>query len=288
MVLKSKFRNLWFSLLLLSITALSASAHAAEVEMKTSSGITATAEYKTGKNNKPALLILHGFLQTRHNATVSNLAEELGAEGYTILVPTLSLGISNRKRSLACEAPHPHTFEQDVNEVAKWVSWLQKKGHNNIVLVGHSTGNIALLAYERRFKNPAVKKLIAISLVEYQREFGGHSSKAVIEKANIDARNGDTRLKNYKLSYCNNYLAPAASFVTYINWDMSRIIKLIHSLDTPIYVIAGSADERMHDGWLKRLRATNSIIRQIEGANHFFNSIYQFDLHDQVTMSISE
>ena len=261
---------------------------AQDITLQFKPGIEVHADFRAGTKSKPAILILHGFLQTYNNATVHNLVEELTDARYTVLAPTLSLGITNRKQSLACEAPHTHTFHQDVEEVARWVTWLQQRGHKQIILIGHSTGNIALLSYARQHNNPAIKKLIAISLIEYQREFGSASDNVQLQAANRDARKGDTSLKSYRLSYCNNYLAPAETYITYANWDMQRIIKTIHSIKIPLYIIAGSADERMHDGWLEQLRTTNSIIKQIEGANHFFSSIHQFDLYDQVNLSISD
>ena len=68
------------------------------------SGIKATAFYSEGEAGKPAILLLLGFLQTRNYLTVNSLSTSLADEGFTILAPTLTLGISNRKRSLPCDA----------------------------------------------------------------------------------------------------------------------------------------------------------------------------------------
>jgi len=77
----------------------------------------AQADYLAGDANKPAVLILHGFLTTNKFHTVVAMAKGLNDEGYSVLSPTLSLGINNRKSSIKCNSIHTHTLEQDLIEV---------------------------------------------------------------------------------------------------------------------------------------------------------------------------
>ena len=101
----------------------------------------------TAQRDKPAVLLLHGFLQTRDFPTVATLARGLRDAGYPVLSPTLSLNIPNRSQSLACEAIHRHSLDDDIGEIARWVDWLKSHGHRSIVLIGHSFGSLQLLAY---------------------------------------------------------------------------------------------------------------------------------------------
>ncbi len=82
------------------------------VELEVAPGLTAAAAYWQGEADMPPVLIAHGFLQTREFPTVSRLAESLADFGYSVLKPSLSLGIDRRTKSLACEAIHTHSMQQ--------------------------------------------------------------------------------------------------------------------------------------------------------------------------------
>src|SRR3569833_1002901 len=86
-------------LLCLLMSVFSVAAHAAIVQQEMRPGIPANAEYLIGQRSKPAVLLLHGFLQTREFPTVATLARGLQDAGYAVLLPTLSLNIPNRMRS---------------------------------------------------------------------------------------------------------------------------------------------------------------------------------------------
>ena len=88
------------------------------------SGLTAVSDYWPGEADLPAILILHGFLQTREFQTVRRLAEALSDEGYSVLLPSLTLGLDRRRQSVACEAIHTHSMQQDVDELRAWIDWL--------------------------------------------------------------------------------------------------------------------------------------------------------------------
>src|SRR5512143_4272871 len=129
-------------LLCLLISVFPVAANASIVQQEMRPGIPANAEYLIGERSKPAVLLLHGFLQTRAFPTVATLARGLQDAGYSVLSPTLSLGIPNRTQSLACEAVHRHSLDADVAEISRWVGWLKAHGHHAIVLVGHSFGSL--------------------------------------------------------------------------------------------------------------------------------------------------
>ncbi len=134
-------------LVCLLISMFPAAAQAAIVQLEVRPGITASAEYLIGERSKPAVLLIHGFLQTREFPTVATLARGLQDASYTVLSPTLSLNIPSRTQSLACEAVHKHSMDEDVDEIGRWVRWLKSNGHRDIVLLGHSFGSLQLLAY---------------------------------------------------------------------------------------------------------------------------------------------
>ena len=104
----------------------------------------AKAEYVKGNSSSPLIILIHGFLQTREFSTITRLAESLVDDEYSVLSPTLSLGISDRVQSLSCEAIHVHSIDDEVDEINQWVAWAESQGYENIILIGHSAGATAV------------------------------------------------------------------------------------------------------------------------------------------------
>lgn len=250
------------------------------------SGHVATAEYRQGQPEKPAVLVLHGFLSTRNFLTVSNLTNALADSGYSVLAPNLSLGVNKRDVSLACEAIHTHALSDDIAEINEWVRWLVRRGHTKVAFVGHSFGSLHGLFYVSEYKNPAVKKLIATSLVDMDSEIGEAVSRTQIKKAQEQVARNDHSLATYHVSYCKKYVAPPKAFLSYGSWSRQRILKAISKAPVPIEVILGDNDSRMGDGWPDLLRKNGVKLHMITGANHFFNNEQEFDLLDSVLTSL--
>lgn len=267
-----------FCTLLLSVW--SARSDAAPVELRISPKLVATAEYLEGKRGKPAIILVHGFLQTREFPTIARLASGVAEQGYTVLAPTLTLGVPRRNQSLPCEAIHMHSFESDVAELARWVTWLRARGHRQIIMIGHSFGSLQSLAHASSPSN-GVSKVIALSLVD-NREVSNRNSLATLREAQRRAERGDTGLMNSPFSYCKEFPTTAAYYVSYASWDPARILDLVKSVRVPVEIIVGSKDGRMGADWTERLRAQGASVHTINGANHFFDDQYEFDLLESV------
>jgi len=117
------------------------------VQLALPSGLAVTADYYAGKPDYPRILLVPGFLQTRLAPPMSTLGRALADEGYTVIIPSLSLGYSHRNQTLECEAVHKHTMHGDTAEVAFWISWLNQQSKQPIVLIGHSSGSNVILNY---------------------------------------------------------------------------------------------------------------------------------------------
>ena len=100
------------------------------------------ADFREGEPGKPAVVLLHGFMATNNLNVIQFMAAELESNGYTVLAPTLSLNINNRREGINCEAVHTHTMESDVQEISWWISWLKNKGYKDVVMAGFSTGGL--------------------------------------------------------------------------------------------------------------------------------------------------
>ena len=265
-------------LLCLLMMLFPAAAHAAIVQQEMRPGISANAEYLIGERSKPAVLLLHGFLQTREFTTVTTLARGLQDAGYTVLSPTLSLNIPNRTQSLACEAVHKHGMEDDVAEIAHWVDWLKSHGHRSIVLIGHSFGSLQLLAYLSAHPDPAVKAYIGASLVEAQ--VGTASRPALIAQLEDRVRNKRFALVTQTLSFCRKYTSTPDDLLSYVRWDQPRVLTALKQAPVRVQLIMGDADSMLGQGWLKVLRHVQIPLVVVHGGSHFMDGEHEFDLLD--------
>jgi len=269
-------------LLCLFFTSLPATAETVEVKLPT--GITATANFHSGNPAQPAVLLLHGFLQTHHSQPMSSLAGNLASRGYTVLSPTISLGINRRSQSMACEAVHTHTIQEDVAEVAYWVNWLSSKGYKNIVPIGFSsTGNYEILMYNAQGSHPAVNKAILAGLIPIYTD---HAERHKIRSVMDTRRQADNKnIGIFSLGYCkNNFSATSNSYLSYARFDERKLLELLKQTPVPTEVILGSSDTILPVSWPSKIEALKSRTRVtiIDKANHFFDGTSEFDLAEEV------
>ena len=268
--------------MLLIIVLFCIPANAVKIEATLENSVVASAEYVPGDPSRPAVLVLHGFLATHNFFTVVRLAEYLADDGFSVLSPTLSLGISNRKNSLSCDAVHTHNMQDDLKEIVFWIDWLVNKGHKDIYLVGHSYGSLQLLIYQSTYKHSAVRRVIATSLVDIEHTVGLKASQSQIDIAKDMIAQQESSLGNFQFSFCNKYVSPPQAYLSYAKWSKGQIVSLFENLSTPSIVIMGSKDSRMDKNWPDMLRQSKVDVMMIEGANHFFDAQFEFDLVDAV------
>jgi pimeloyl-ACP methyl ester carboxylesterase len=270
-------RYLLFCLL---ISLFPVAAPAAIVQQEMRPGIPANAEYLIGERSKPAVLLLHGFLQTREFTTVATLSRALQDAGYTVLAPTLSLNIPNRSQSLACEAVHKHTLEDDVTEIGRWVDWLKAHGHRSIVLIGHSFGSLQLLMYLSVHPDPAVKGYVGASLIEAQ--IGSTTRPALISELETRVDSNQRALVTRTLSFCRKYTSTPAGLLSYARIDQPRLLAALKQAPVSVLLIMGDADSMIGQGWLKALQHIQAPMVVVHGASHFMDGEHEFDLQDTV------
>lgn len=272
-----------YFLLIVSLLFCSNVLYAETISLTTSENITATAEYHTGDADQPLLIFIHGFLQTRSFSTVNRLFNAFHDSGFPVLAPTLSLGVSNRAQALPCESIHLHSLDGDTDEIEQWVSWASQKGHKEIVLIGHSAGSVNITAYLAKKSHQAVKKTILISLTHYGP--GRPAAFETEEHAQV-ARNmldkNDNGLAKFALAFCKEYVSTPKQFLSYYDWSAEQVLGAIAVKNSENYIIIGGADERIVDDWLASLKNANEKFMVIEGASHFFDQSYEFDLLDSV------
>jgi dienelactone hydrolase len=279
-VLKQFLLLLW----LLPVTTL-----AGEITHTIPGGLKALADYHSGNRDKPAVLVLHGFLQTHHFSTIRLITAELADAGYTVLSPTLSLNIDQRNSSLTCDAIQNHTVEQATQEIAAWVEWLYTHGHQRIVLIGHSTGSNNLLSYLQSGPHKAVTTFIATSIGPMDSgDFRDESRRQRVE-ARADAAVGDTGLKRYTLGFCRqNYTTAPQYFLSYMQWDKERILNGLKTTPVPTTVVLGEDDKWLPADWTAAVETAAIPLRVIAEANHYFSGISEFDFQATILTLVEE
>lgn len=254
------------------------------VVYKLSSGIEGLARYLPGEQKKPAILLLHGFLTTNNFNTILSLGQMLHENGYTVLAPTLTLGINRRDSGLACKAIHNNTIDTDINEISDWVNWLVKKGHSKIVLLGHSQGSLKLLAYLVERKKPKeVKLLIATSLSYIDAFIDEKEKQQFITRATKAIHSKNFQPDTYSLAYCkNDFTAPPEVYLSLIHWGREQVISAVNQANIPVYVIMGSRDRYFNKPWQDMLQNSKANVSIIQHASHFFDGNEEFDYHDKI------
>lgn len=252
-------------------------------------GLKAHAEYNKGEPNKPAVLILHGFLTTNQFHTVKAMGQALSDVGVTTLSPVLTLGVELRKESLKCQAIHSHTLDQDIAEIDAWVQWLKQQGHQKIILVGHSSGSTEILEYLNRHKDKSVVSSVFTSMFYLNGpELGVSADDLSFAKRAADSK--QKSLRKYHIMFCQgDYLSSPESYLSYMRLTRDYVISSMKKLTIPTTTIMGGKDKRYQSvgyDWLDELKDTRTDLVLVEGANHFFSSEYEFDLQDRLVESI--
>lgn len=284
-------RNLLSLLLILVGLLISSPAfanHGSVVEAKLPNGKVVNANLHVGKKDRPALLVLHGFLQTRSFPTVTSIVEAASTAGYTSLAPSLSLGISRRNKSLPCEAVHVHTLQEDADEVDFWVRWLVKKGYSRVILVGHSFGNLQLLTYLEQHPASAVKQVLMISLTDVERKQSAQQRSEIVEALRAQLTKGRRALMEAEIGHCKKYVSPPAALLSYMSISRESILASLAKSPVPAAVIMGGKDDRMGPDWVDKLVSRGIVVRVIPEASHFFDNQYEFDLQEAVQQALQD
>lgn len=260
---------------LLSFCALPLRAQTVHLMMP--SGMEGRAAYHAGHPGQGAVLLLHGFLQTGDFSTLQQLYEGLAEAGYTVLAPTLTLGVPDRKDSLDCGSLHLNNIGDEVGEIQAWVHWLARQDTGPIYLLGHSYGARLMILWAGLHPDGRVRGLLAISLV------GGHPSGSRLATLRRRMRRlPPTRLVREPLSFCRRYTAPAAAYLSHLRWDDRCLLNAAARLRVPFFVVLGGADPNLTHAWAGRLEKAGARVTLLPAASHFMNGLHQFALLDWV------
>jgi len=267
--------------LFLLVSCIGLSARAESVELTLPNKLVAMAEYRKGNADKPAVILLHGFLQTHEFPMIHRLIEGIADTGRGVLAPTLTLGVTHRRQSLACEAIHTHTMQDGEGEIGAWVKWLKARHEGSIILLGHSFGSVEALAYLSGKPDPAITRFIGVSIIEGRLKMNTAETRKLIADVRKQASHRQPPVLTQQFSFCQKYQATPASLLSYLEWTPQRVLDAGTGLTLPKLFIIGARDDRLGTGWVDKLKIHNRV-KIIPGANHFMDGEHEFDLLDTV------
>lgn len=265
---------------------LSLAARAETVELTLPNQIVARADFRPGDSKKPAVILLHGFLQTNTFPTIQRLSDGLSGEGYSVLAPTLTLGVTRRKQSLPCEAIHTHSMQDSLKEIDTWVNWLKARQAGPIMLVGHSLGAMSMLIYVSGKPDASVKKMVGVSIVEGRSMHSTADQERRIKQTREMVKAKQRRPVNQPFSFCPKMNIVPESLLSYIEWTPAKLLQQIGHSTIPTTFIMGGKDERLGPDWIPQLKRTKTKVIIIAGADHFMDGAYEFDLLDRVLQEL--
>ena len=234
------------------------------------------AEGKTVKDG--VILITHGSLAHRDMQTLTYLRELLSELEYNTLAINLSLGLDNRHGMYDCNTPHHHLYDDSLDEIDQWVTWLKSQGTTGITLLGHSKGGAqtALYALERDTK--LIKTIILIAPATKTK---GGSKKLYnqIQRAKLIKAFGepDIELKGMPMMHCKKSTASVKSFLSYNAFSPRHDTPtILPELTKPTLVLVGGKD-RVVVGLEKRVAPlvdNKKIFMQVvKTSGHFFRDL---------------
>jgi pimeloyl-ACP methyl ester carboxylesterase len=262
---------------------------AAEISIPLSSGNKALADFRPGDTSKPAIFILHGFLQTYRYSTVQLLVDELADNGYTVLAPTLTLNIDQRRNGLGCDAIQNHTVADGNREIADWVAWLKGQGYAHIIAIGHSSGSMQLLSYISEQPLPTLDYFIAISIAPFDDWRKPEQTRQEVSAAQQRLQQNPNAISSYSLSFCNNnYSAPPAAYLNYIQWSAAWLLQRLKQSPVPLHLILGGADTWLPPDWVATLKVMELPLTIIDEASHNFIGPQEFEFQETVSTLLEE
>jgi dienelactone hydrolase len=254
-----------------------------EIAIPLSSGNTALADFRPGEKEKPAIFLQHGFLQTYQFSTIQLIAEALADNGYTVLAPTLTLNIDQRRNGLGCEAIQNHTVDDGNHEIADWLAWLKRQGYPHIIAIGHSSGSMQLLSYISGQPLPTVDYFIATAIGPISNWHDPENVQQQLAMAQQEVQHHSNAIHHYTMAFCqDNYTAPASAYLSYMQWSDDWVLQRLRQSPVPLHLIMGGGDKWLPPDWGDRLKATGLPLTIIDGASHNFTGPQEFEFQETI------
>ena len=87
-------------------------------------------------------------------------------------------------------------------------------------------------------------------------------------------------------SFCQKFRSTPESIESYLDWGPEKLLAAIRKTKVPATMIMGSKDDRLGPDWTSHLQKTRAKVIILEGANHFMDGQFEFDLLEKVLLEL--
>ena len=257
--------------------------------------LNANLEMADGKDFSDGIvMIVHGHLAHNKMEIITAVQQTLMDNEISSLAINLSLSVDNRHGFFDCLSPHRHKQEDSVTEIAAWVEWLQQKGTEEIVLMGHSRGANQALVYATERPSSSISHVVLLAPGAGFTARGREAYEAryelkvddVIDSAEtlIKAGKGDELMKA-DFAGCPQARITPNSFLSYYNktskFSNPELIMNLSSIPT-LLILGDQDDLQPNAAAILDSAIGNEKVQMeiIEGAGHFFRDLNMEDAID--------
>jgi len=245
------------------------------------------------------VLMVHGTLAHGQMEIMRSMQELLRDAGYNSLAINLSLGQDARTGMYDCDSTHRHKHEDAVEEIAAWVDWLEDKGADRLVVLGHSRGGNQVARYLADEPADTIEKAVLMApqtwtagqeAKDYQASFETALQPLLDRAETLVAEGKGDQVMEMDFIYCPDTTATAASVVSYYREDpMMDTPTALGETDVPTLVIVAGADTTVTDleeKMAERVEDDNIEMTTVSGSDHMFRDLFLYDAADAATAFI--
>ena len=235
------------------------------------------------QSDGPMVLIVHGTLAHNGVEIVTTLQDLLADEDVNSLSISLSLGLDDRHGTYDCSMPHQHRHQDASNELSAWIEWLEQRGTEQIVLVGHSRGGSQVASYSQQPSNSVIGQVL-IAPMTWSSEYAAANYNQSYQQPLSDVlaiaheQEGEWMPDKTSFIYCED--APKVSVASFLSYyEPTQTLNtpdLLLTTVLPTLLVAGSEDNVIKDlpQQMAKLELPTIEFLMIDGADHYFRDLY--------------
>ncbi len=288
------------------------------VKTLTSDNLRLNGLFAEGKTTNSAVLFIHGFEGDFYSHKwIVMLGEAMAEQGISFL--TAQHRGTAKQQELITRHGKAHNagsyferLEEAYLDIDAWISFLERRGIEEVILAGHSLGTIKVVRYLfEGNKVSVVRKLVLLCpfdknwLVKHTaQEIAGTSLEELVAIAEHNVKEG----KGEQLAP-NLFDEVPHSFANYLSWaDQSEIgrmfdfheakytFPLLTKIQIPVKIIVGTSDEFFHPSNPQHPEEAMNILltkipksegRLLQGARHSFKG-YEEEMVREVVEFVEE
>lgn len=236
-----------------------------------------------GDATDPAFLIQNGFGGTIFEGPGHWLATRMAQSGFAALTPMT--------RASGFTGAFVAKVDNTVDDLGKWMDFLEDRGHGSVVLAGHGVGATLNAIYAAQTRDPRIAGLVFLApigdLPEWAvQSLGRDRYESVYARAMLDVENGESNLVTDKFRLpppaANGergmFAQRSESWLDFFGKEAQTVLTdRLAEIGRPIAVLAGSNDNLVSRKYVARLEeAAAGPLTLVwyggqDGADHWFS-----------------